>query len=294
MRPGRIEDLPKLIELWRREVVEEGRQDMVPDEARMRRMLARFDWDTRSRVVEDGGSLAGSVLVMSRPSPDGVLANVYAAGRGATYGEVVRWGVMFSRATGATVIQVTVKKGRGEALADAGLKPVRPWWRMDRSIVDSLPEPIPVAGYELTDASTVPTSVWADLFNRTFIDHWRHVPRAGEEIIAGKAPDLCLMAVTSSGRSPAAITLGEVERYPDDPRPQPVGLVSSVGTLPAHRKRGLAAWLVSEILHRLRAAGARQASLYVDGLSPMRAYDLYRKVGFEVAFEAEVWEATSR
>jgi len=291
MRSGRVEDLPKLVELWRREVIEEGRQDIVPDEQRMRRMLARFDWDTKSRVVEDGGSLAGAVLVMSRPSPEGVLANIYAAGRGMTYGEMVSWGVRFSRAAGASIVQVMVAKNRGDGLQEAGLVRVRPWWRMDRRLHDGMPQAASVGGYELLDARAVPTSVWEDLFNRTFADHWRHVPRAGEEVIAGKTRDLCLMAVTAAEHSPAAITLGEVERYEDDLRPQPVGLVSAVGTLPAHRRRGLAGWLVADVLHRLQAAGARCASLYVDGLSPMRAYDVYRKLGFEVTFEAEVWEA---
>jgi ribosomal protein S18 acetylase RimI-like enzyme len=65
-----------------------------------------------------------------------------------------------------------------------------------------------------------------------------------------------------------------------------------VGTLPEHRRRGLATWVVAELVQRLRKAGARYASLYVDGLSAMRAYDVYRKLGFEVMFEAEVWEAT--
>jgi ribosomal protein S18 acetylase RimI-like enzyme len=65
-----------------------------------------------------------------------------------------------------------------------------------------------------------------------------------------------------------------------------------VGTLPEHRRHGLATWLVVEMLHRLRQAGAHSASLYVDGRSPMKAYDVYRKIGFEVAREAEVWEAT--
>ena len=71
-----------------------------------------------------------------------------------------------------------------------------------------------------------------------------------------------------------------------------MGLISSVGTLPGHRRRGLAGWLVAEVLRRLRNAGARHASLYVDGENPMRAHDAYRKLGFEVTFEAEVWEAT--
>ena len=69
-------------------------------------------------------------------------------------------------------------------------------------------------------------------------------------------------------------------------------MISSVGTLPGHRRRGLATWLVADVLQRLQAAGAHHLSLYVDGENHTRAYNAYRKLGFEVAFEAEVWEAT--
>jgi ribosomal protein S18 acetylase RimI-like enzyme len=278
--------------LWRREVAQ-GRQDIVPNEERFRRLLGRFDWDTRSRVVEDGDRLAGCVLVLSRPSPEGVLANVYAAGEGDAYGEMVRWGVHFSRAAGAAVVQVFIGKDHGDRLEDAGLRKVRPWWRMDRSLEGALPGAAAIPGYELLDATRVTPGAWADLFNRTFADHWRFAPRGEEEILGDKAPGLCLMATTSGPSSGVAIGLGEIEDYADDPRPQPVGIISSVGTLPAHRGRGLAGWLVADLLGRLRHAGARHASLYVDGLNPMHAVDLYRKLGFEVAFEAEVWEATS-
>lgn len=290
MRPGRAEDLPKLFELWRR-AVSEGRQDMLPNETRLRRMLARFDWEAKSRVVEDDGRLSGSVLVTSRPSPEGVLSNVYAAGEKDVYTDLVRWGVQLSRAAGASIAQVFVGKGGAHGLEALGLELVRPWWRMDRTL-DTLPESRPVHGYVLADATTVPPGVWGEMFNLTFADHWRFVPRAEEEILIDRPAELSLMAVSAADRSPAAITLGEVEDYGADPRPQPVGLISSVGTVPEHRRRGLAAWLVAEVLRRLREAGARHASLYVDGLSPMRAFDVYRKLGFEVVSEAEVWEAT--
>ena len=245
MRPGKAEDLPLLLELWRAEVAA-GRQDMLPNERTLRRLLAHFDWEARSRVVEDGSRIAGSVLVMSRPAPDGVITNVYAAGSPEIFHNLVGWGVGLSRAAGASVAQVFVGKGLGGGLerAGLGLELVRPWWRMDRTLA-RLPEVASVAGYELTDATTVPAGSWEKMFN-----------------------------------------------YGDDPRPQPVGLVSSVGTLPEHRRRGLATWLVTEMLRRLRTAGARSASLYVDGASQMKAYDVYRKIGFEVAREAEVWEAT--
>ena len=107
----------------------------------------------------------------------------------------------------------------------------------------------------------------------------------------GKVPELCLMAVTSAAGAPAAVTIGHVDTFVADARPQPVGIVSSVGTIPEHRRRGLANWLVAEVLRRLRAAGAVHASLYVDGLNETGAPAAYRKLGFELAFEAEVWEA---
>jgi ribosomal protein S18 acetylase RimI-like enzyme len=291
MRPGRAEDLPRLIELWRREVVE-GRQDSAPQEARLRRMLARFDWEAKSRVVDDGDRLSGAVLVTSRPSPEGVFATVYAAGPAGPYHDLMRWGVQLARAAGAEIVQTYMTKDRGDGLAALGLKPVRPWWRMDRSLTDGLPAPVPVPGYEVIDGAAVAPGRWMELFNSTFADHWRFVPRSEDEVIAGKPPELCLMAVTDGRRSPAAMTLGEVVENTGDLRPQPVGLVSSVGTLPEHRRQGLAGWMVADLLHRMRMAGARYASLYVDGLSAMRAYDVYRKLGFEVTFEAEVWEAT--
>jgi len=292
MRPGRAEDLVPLMELWREEV-RAGRQDIVPDESRMRRMLSRFDWEARSRMVDDGGRLAGAVLLMSRPSPEGVIASMYVAGAPEVSADLARWGVRLSRAAGAAVTQTFLARGQGEGLREAGMIVVRPWWRMDRSLAGDLPTPKAVAGYNLADATGAPARSWADIFNRTFADHWRFAPRVEEEVVDGKPPELCLMAVTSAGRSPVAITFGDIERYPDDPRPQPVGVISSVGTLPEHRRRGLATWLVAEVMRRLRRAGARHASLYVDGMNPMRAYDIYRRLGFGVTFEAEVWEATS-
>ncbi len=243
-------------------------------------------------MIEDDGELIGSVMVTSRPTSEGTLATVYAAGHAAAYTDMARWGVLFARAAGASIIQTTVAKSRGDGLADLGLKPVRPWWRMDRSLVDTLPEPAEVPGYELVEGTEVPHGQWSEAFNRSFADHWRYVPRVEEEITARKLPELCLMAVTVGRREPAAMVLAEVEESPGEATPQPVGILSCVGTLPEHRRRGLARWLVADSLRRLLKAGARHATLYVDGMSPMRAYDVYRKLGFEVMFEAEVWEAT--
>jgi ribosomal protein S18 acetylase RimI-like enzyme len=283
--------VPEIVDIWRDEVAV-GRQDSAPSIERMQSRLARFDWDTRSRVLVHDGHLDGAVLVTARPSPDGLIADLYAAGRGAAYAEVAGWGVHFARATGAAIIHTMAAKGRGDGLLELGLKPVRPWWRMDRLLDGGVPAVEPVLGYELIDAADAPPGAWADTFNRSFADHWRSAPRSEAEIVAGKSAELCLMAVTSANRRPAAIALGEVDRLTGDPRPQPIGLISSVGTVPAHRRRGLAGWLVAEELRRLRDARVRHVSLYVDGLNAQRAYDVYRRLGFEVVYEAEVWEAT--
>jgi len=261
-------------------------------------MLAQFDWGARSRMTDDSAAaLAGAVLVSSRPSPEGIVARIdpAVASRSATplvMGDLVQWGLQLSRAAGAAAAQVWVGPGQGGLLEGLGLEMVRPWWRMDRTLARALPTPVPITGYRLLDGADVPKGSWAPMHNRSFADHWRFSPRTEEELIAGKLPQLCLMAVTAVSREPASVTLCQLETYGEDLRPQPVGLVSSVGTVPENRRRGLATWLVAESLLRLRDAGARWASLYVDGLNETRAFDAYRKLGFESAFETEVWEAT--
>ena len=297
MRPGRASDLPALLELWRSEMRAQLR-DSVPAEPQAQGLLAQFDWGAQSRMVVGGAAgLAGAVVMSSRPSPEGIVARIdpAVASREKTPSlmrDLVRWGLQLSRAAGAAAAQVWVGPGQGGLLDGLGLEMVRPWWRMDRMLAGALPTPVPVSGYRLLDGADVPKGSWAGMHNRSFADHWRFSPRTEEELIVGKSPQLCLMAVTAGSHVPAAVTLCQLETYNDHSRPQPVGLVSSVGTVPEHRRRGLATWLVAESLLRLRNAGARVASLYVDSLNETRAFDAYRKLGFELAFETEVWEAT--
>ncbi|HSP10753.1 MAG TPA: GNAT family N-acetyltransferase [Candidatus Dormibacteraeota bacterium] len=291
MRPGRRADLQPLMELWAADV-RAGRRDSVPRESHLRHLLADMDWEARARVVDGSDGLAAAVTVTSRSTPRGVVAYLDSAGPPEISLALAGWALALSRASGAAAAEVMSARGHGHALGDLGMDMVRPWWRMDRTLAGTIPEAQRVPGYELIDGFTVMPGRWAEMHDRSFADHWHYAPRAEAELIAGKAPALCLMAVTQEGGRPAAVAMGHVEAYPHDPRPQPVGLVSSVGTVPEHRRRGLARWLTAEVLRRLRDAGARHASLYVDGWNETRAYDGYYKLGFELAFEAEVWEAT--
>jgi ribosomal protein S18 acetylase RimI-like enzyme len=296
MRPGRAEDLSAVLALWRREVAA-GMRDCVPGDIHLRRILAGFEWGARSRVIQgDGKGLDGAVLVTDRDTPLGPVARVDASVAGENpelLRELTQWGLGLSRAAGAVAAQMWVGQGHANGLDRLGMKNVRPWWRMDRSLL-TLPKPSPVAGYALLDGTHVRAGTWSEVHNGSFADHWRFSPRTEEELMVGRPPGLSLLAVTAESGSPAAVTLSQIEVYPDDPRPQPVGIVNSVGTLPEHRRKGLANWLVAESLIRLRQAGAEHASLYVDGWNPTRAFDAYNKLGFELAFEAEVWEATFR
>ncbi len=290
IRPGRPDDVGELVELWR-EDARAGRRDGAPRQDWVERVLAGFDWDARSRVVEEAGRLSAAALVASRRMADGVLAAIEMAGAPDAVTPLVAWAAGLSRAAGATAAQVLIGRGRGDHLRSSGFVPVRPWWRMDRPLDREPPPWVAVPGYSLIDGVGVAPGTWSEMHNRTFADHWRFSERTDAELVAGKLPELCLLALDPAG-NPAAMALGQVETFTGDRRPQPVGLVTSVGTVPEHRRRGLATWLVVELLHRLRAAGAQTASLHVDGLNHTHAADAYRKLGFVVAFEAEVWEAT--
>jgi ribosomal protein S18 acetylase RimI-like enzyme len=60
-----------------------------------------------------------------------------------------------------------------------------------------------------------------------------------------------------------------------------------VGTLPAHRGRGLATGLLAEVLRRASAAGYASASLHVDGANPTGALRVYERAGFRQRYRQD-------
>jgi ribosomal protein S18 acetylase RimI-like enzyme len=289
VRPGHPGDLPVLLELLAEEA-QECRRDSVPGGTELERRMAGFDWESRSRVIEGRGRPVAVALVTARETADGTVARVEVAG--SEEGDrlaLLRWGLGLGRAAGARVGQVWQPQGHRECMAELGLLPARPFWRMDRPHLEDLPPTELPAEYQLAEGP--PWRVAAETYNRAFEQHWRHSPLSPDAPPEGRPRDLDLLAVTSGGQ-PAAVAWGEVEEHDErvDRRRQPVGVVGVVGTVPSHRRRGLGSALTAEALRRLRGHGARSASLYVDGLNPTRAYDVYRRLGFEVAYEYEVFE----
>jgi ribosomal protein S18 acetylase RimI-like enzyme len=290
LRPGRPEDLPALLSLWADDV-RSGLHDCVPDGDWLRRQMGDFDWETRSRLIEGRGGPQAFVVVLERPTEIGSVARVETVARSeAARQQLLEWGVLFSRAAGAVTAQVWWPRDADTSqLRGLGLSPVRAYWRMDRSDLVQIPaDPLP-DDYSLSPS--IDPRMAADTFNRAFADHWRfsavtagHVPRAS-------TGSVCLLALAPDG-DPAAVVWSTVEHHELDGRRQPVGLINVVGTVPDHRRRGLALALTGEALRRLRERGAASASLYVDASNPTRAYDLYRRLGFEVAYEFDVFEVS--
>jgi ribosomal protein S18 acetylase RimI-like enzyme len=295
MRPGRPTDLPALLEVQKR-LVRAGVFNCVPTASWYERMLGDFDWAARSRVIEEAGTVMAGVLVVDRPIPEGILARAEVVAGPELLVPLAEWGIALSRAAGAWGVQVWRGRGHSEGLERTGLRLARDFWRMDRRNLLAVPA-IPLAeGYRLTDGADPDLSEerWLETYELAFAEHWRHSPGTLEgtrrrRAAAAFVPGLELLALDAEGR-PAAFVISQLESYDSDRRPQPVGLVAMVGTVPGHRRRGLAAALTAEALRRVRAAGARSSSLYVDAQNPTRAFEVYRRLGYEVGFEDEVWE----
>lgn len=295
IRAGRAADLPALLALWR-EAVADGRRDATPTGSWLGRATEGVDWELCSRVVERGGRVVAALLVLERPGRDGLVTRLEGgSGDRALEIELVRWGLGLSIALGAVAAQCWRARGDGAGLAELGFGEPRPFWRMDRAHLRDIPAAPPPAGYRLVSvADPGPAPDVVDVLNRSFADHWRAAPWPPDgyrrrRAAPGHRPDLDLVGLDPSGQA-GGLVLCDIERYADDRRGQPVGIVNNVGTAPGHRRIGLAHALVAEALRRLAGAGATSSSLYVDGLSANRAFEVYRDLGYGVAFEMEVWE----
>jgi ribosomal protein S18 acetylase RimI-like enzyme len=68
------------------------------------------------------------------------------------------------------------------------------------------------------------------------------------------------------------------------------GWVKNLAVLREYRGRGIAKALLSTAFAEYTAKGRTRAGLGVDLTNPTGAYDLYRAVGMEPAFEADMYE----
>lgn len=285
MRAAGPDDLPAMQDIADRARIAAG----LPLDVQVRPLPA-IAWATDSRIVSGRGWVTVRLV---RTVTDGkrVLTSLYSLDD-AVSDVLLRWAVGRARQLAAAGIGIWVDRGHGSWLERHGFTPVRPFWRMDRANLDNLRTPVFRDGHRMVDGSdpAITLETWVEVLNRSFADHWRYAPENPAGPRAGlTAADrgLHLMALDPAGQ-PAAVVISSLLETADG-RPQPVGYVQQVGTLPEHRRKGLARALTAAALWRLRAAGAASASLNVDARNPTRAYDLYRGLDFEVAREYDVW-----
>jgi mycothiol synthase len=148
------------------------------------------------------------------------------------------------------------------------------------------PPPAMAAGYRMR--TTTPGSLDADaahmaaLLNAAF---GRTIHRAAEyRTFATRSPsfrhDLNLVAEAPDGSFAAhvGLTLDQANAH---------GIIEPVCTHPDHRRRGLAAALLLEGLHRLRDLGARTASVDTGDMGPANAF--YRSMPFTGEVRGHTW-----
>lgn len=125
-----------------------------------------------------------------------------------------------------------------------------------------------------------------------FRDH-RTEPEATEEdwqqFLADPREDPSLWLVAFDGDEIAGCVLGKIDAAENAHHGRERGIVASVSTRRAWRRRGLARALIARTLVRLRDHGMSSAYLGVDGLNPNQAMTLYGSLGFEIASAAIDW-----
>lgn len=136
-------------------------------------------------------------------------------------------------------------------------------------------------------------STWEDLdaeeirlaHNRAFVDHPGWTPWSWEMwdqwVTSARStrPALSLVARAEDGAIAAYVQTAEYDAVQEATGIREA-FVGKVGTVPEHRRRGLADVLLRTALHRYRAAGYERAALDVDSENPTGALGLYERAGF--------------
>jgi mycothiol synthase len=171
--------------------------------------------------------------------------------------------------------------GLAELMRSRGFAPVRWFRRMEHPLGDVAP---PAAGLRIEPWSARTDEDFRRVRNAAFADHWGAVPMP---------PDMWRNKIVNQTFRP------EVSFLCRDATGAPAGLLVTmswdadteatgvrdahftvVGTLPEHRRRGIAGTLLAHALRAVAEQGYDQASLNVDSASPAGAPGVFEKAGF--------------
>ncbi len=185
--------------------------------------------------------------------------------------------------------------GAAELYVKLGFKPERASYNMMIAMDEPPDVPILPEGFHLTNFSERPD---LDFFvkariegfrdHRGFMDEPLAIWRARWEKAIADQPrfDPTLLIMAMDGDQPAGMMWGNMDNdvFPD------AGWISSVTTLPAYRKRGLALALLKHSFGQFYQRGFRKVWLSVDGSSLTGAVRLYERAGMFINRQYNIYE----
>ena len=180
---------------------------------------------------------------------------------------------------------------QADLMARAGLRQGRHSFLMTAPL-DRRAEAAPPTGYSVTAFDPQSAEEVRQAHNTAFAGYPDR-PDTGADFWAMFVVDaaharhaLSVVARDAGGRV-AAYVLAHEYVVPPSGGPGPEVHVPYVGTLPAHRGRGLATGLLGEVLRRASEAGYVTASLHVDTENPTGALGVYERVGFRALYRQD-------
>jgi len=295
-RPWNAEDVGALVRHARR-IHDADNLSRAPGPEMFRWLLGQEEFDPAADgliAVDDAGEVHGEAGTWAHITPNGARCFVWAdttPDQAHLRPHLVAWAegrarrLLAAAPTGVERVIRTSIEAHRKALAavfeQAGFRPGRVFLTMRRSL-DGLPPLRPVAeGIAVVRWSPDLDESARTASNASFADHWGSLPM-GPETWRGMyrnagafRPGLSFLAL--DGDRVVSLSLvheeeaGEVE-------------IHRVGTVPSHRRRGLAEHLILRSLHAAGDTGEfGRASLDVDESSGSNAVRLYTRLGFEIA-----------
>ena len=180
-------------------------------------------------------------------------------------------------------------KALAAVLRSGGYEPIRHSFVMEIELDEApdapLPEGFSLRAFCVGDEAAVHAAHMA-----SFADHWGFEAEPYEEWATANLEredfDGSLWLLAETGDELAGIILC---RLADDAR-GPVGWVSILGVLPAHRRAGLGSALLLAAFGELHARGRGRIGLGVDGENTTNAVRLYERAGMRVVRRTDEYE----
>lgn len=254
-------------------------------------------------VAEQGGALVGQCHLVPRAPVDGVQ-KLYVEGtthpehRGRGIGDdllgrAVARGRAHAAEHGArAVLSATAPSDMpdAEALHRAhGLVPDRWTFVMEADLDGLAPPPEPPVGFRLETWEGADPAELLAAHNAAFVDHPGSTPwseQMWQQWVTGSRNDRPALSVVLRDETAGGAVAAYVHSLEYEAVEAVTGrretFIGKVGTVPAYRRRGLAALVLRHAMWRHAQAGYAATSLDVDSVNPSGANALYESVGFRV------------